>query len=224
MSGICAVWRKTSPALLSRALSSLAAGLSLESGELVSNCSSDDAGVGIAGRFVTQQIYQNSRLLIACDADLYNQDDLQKLVEFTGLVPEGSQTAALCAALYERFGCDFVEKLQGAFSLVLWDHRQRQLLAAIDGFGISRLVYHQDGRGFTVASRISSLTCGGDFDMEINPRSIANVLNFTSNLAPETIFRRVQRLLPGTMLIASDGEVRIRKFWDMSYGTSKVSE
>jgi asparagine synthase (glutamine-hydrolysing) len=218
MSGICAVWRKGNPAYLSRTLSSVAAGLSVRPEESVTQHSAGGAGVAIARRFETQQIYQNSRLLIACDADLYNSDALRELVEFTEPVPEESQTAGLCAALYERFGCDFLEKLEGAFSLVLWDTGKRQLLAAIDGFGINRLVYGQTAQGLTVASRISSLMGGGDLDTEINPRSIANILNFSSNLAPETIFKKVERLPPGTVLITCDGEVRLRKFWDMAYG------
>src|ERR1035438_668829 len=47
--------------------------------------------------------------------------------------------------------------------------------------------------------------------------------NFSSNLAPETIFRKVRRLSPGTMLIVADGQVRTRKFWDMQYGTGRDS-
>lgn len=223
MSGIGAVWRRSASPRLSRTLSCLAASLSFGPEEPVSQCSSEGAGVAAAARFETQQTYQNGRLMVACDADLSNQDDLQKLVEAAERFPEGTQTAGLCGALYERFGVDFVEKLHGAFSLVLWDRQQRQLLAAVDGFGIHRLVYHQDQQGVTVASRITSLSGAIDAKLEINPRSIANVLNFTSNLAPETIFRKVERLVPGTMLVASDREVRIRKFWDMRYGAESES-
>ena len=223
MSGICAVWRNGSAIDLSSTLSSVTAGLSIKSDESVFRHTGDGAGVGMARRFGTQQVYENARLLIACDADLHNLDDLHQLVEFSEPVPEDSKTACLCAALYERFGFDFLEKLQGAFSLVLWDRRQRQLLAAIDGFGMNRLAYYEDSQGVTVASRVSALTCGGDLDFEINPRSIANVLNFSANLAPDTIFKKVERLPPGTMLIAGDGRVRLRKFWDMAYGVGADS-
>ena len=223
MSGICAISRKNAPSHLSTALSSIVARLTFGVEDTISQNRDEAAGVAVAARFGTQQIYQNDRLMIACDADLYNQDDLLKLVELTEAPSEGSQTAGLCAALYERFGCDFVEKLQGAFSLVLWDRRKHQLLAAIDGFGINRLVYHRDGQGVVVASRITPLSGAGDLDLEINPRSVANILNFTSNLAPETIFKNVQRLSPGTMLIASDDDVCTRNFWDMSYGKGSES-
>jgi len=62
-------------------------------------------------------------------------------------------------------------------------------------------------------------------DLEVNPKAIVNILNFTSNLGPETIFTTIRRMAPGTLLSASNGQVRIQKYWDMRYaGDSGRSE
>ena len=175
------------------------------------------AGVAVAARFSTQQIFSNSRLLIACDADLYNENELKGGAGDGSEVPENARTAALLAALYERFGSSFVEKLRGGFSVVLWDRRERTLLAAIDGFGIKRLVYHRHARGLIVAARINAVAQYAKSNLQINPRAIANVLNYSANLAPETIFTGVHRLTPGTLLVASDGNPRLTTFWDIRY-------
>ena len=224
MSGICAVWRRDNPSALRRSLACSLAGLSLRSGDPIQQQSAGGVGLGIVRRFETQQIYQNSNCLIACDAELYNESELRKRVELVEAAPQESQTAALCAALYDRLGYGFFEKLEGAFSIALWDKRQKELVAAIDGFGIKRLVYHDDDRGVRIASRISSLTADGEIDAAINPSAIANVLNFSSNLAPETIFRNVKRLRPGAVLIASESQIRFRQFWDVSYGKGSHSD
>ena len=71
---------------------------------------------------------------------------------------EDTGTAALLAALYDRFGSGFVEKLRGGFSFVLWDRRERKLLAAVDGVGVKRLVYYHDAQVLLIASRIDALT------------------------------------------------------------------
>ncbi len=111
-----------------------------------------------------------------------------------------------------------MEKLRGAFSVALWDRVERRLLAAIDGFGVKRLVYSDNGTAVVIATRIDALVRSGEVDTQINPHAIPNILNFTANLAPETIFSRVQRLVPGGLLSAGDGGVRVRKYWDMRYG------
>lgn len=219
MSGICAVWRKNSEGT-AETLACVAAGLSLAAAERTGQEMADgaEAGVGVSSIFATQQIYRNDRVLIACDADLHNLDELQALTSDRQPVAEGAKTAALMARLYERFGPGFVDKLRGAFSVALWDRRERKLLASIDGFGINRLVYYQDGQLLAVASRVDALMRLAGIGREINPRAIANILNFSANLGPGTIFTRVQRLGPGTLLLASEGRTHIEKYWDMRYG------
>lgn len=220
MSGICAIRRKASPARLAEALASLSGGLSLTPVERTGHATDLEAGmgVGVSARFDTQQIWRSPRILIACDADLYNEDELTDRLSDCGPFPENARTAALLAALYERFGCDFVEKLRGGFSVVLWDRRMRQMVAAVDRFGIKRLVYYQDRNSLLVSSRADAIARTGEIELTIDPRAIANVLNFGSNLGPGTVLAKVHRLMPGTMLLASDGQTLTKRYWDMRYG------
>jgi asparagine synthase (glutamine-hydrolysing) len=213
MSGICAVWRKEEPERLGRTLAAVSAGLSQAAGERPGQETSQGAGVAVQARFPeSQQVFRDSRLMLACDAELLNEPELRSAL---GEAPHG--TAALLAALYLRHGDEFVSKLRGGFSLVLWDFNERRFLAAIDGFGIKRLAWYDDGKLLVIASRVDAVRAGTG-DLEINPRAIANVLNFSVNLAPETIFSRVQRLAPGTLLRASGRDTLTVPYWDMRYG------
>src|SRR5262245_42952428 len=224
MSGICAVWRKGDDRQMTAMLARISVGLALETSDRVERKIEQDGGVGVCAQFAMQQIYGNGRVLLACDADLYNLDELRDLVALNEEVPDDVATAALLAALYERFGPVFVEKLQGGFSVVLWDCRDRKLIAAIDGFGMKRLVYHQHQGVLLVASRIDALLQSGEIERSVNPRAIGNVLNFSISLAPETIFNEVHRLIPGALLIASADGTRVEKYWDMRYAASTESE
>src|SRR5262249_2065642 len=115
----------------------------------------------------------------------------------------------------------FTEKLRGAFSFVLWDRQKRQLIAAVDHFGVNRLVYYEDSKVFVIASRIDALVRAGNIPTDINPRAVANTLHFTNNLAPDTILAKVRRLTPATILTASPTGVRTAPYWDMRYGRGK---
>src|SRR3954447_6208047 len=131
MSGICAVWRKEDPARLREALTPVSRGLALAAGEQLEQATDLSTGVAVSARFASQQVFENDRVLVACDADLYDIDP---------------KVAALLGRSYERYGTSFVEKLRGSFSFVLWDRRERKLVAAVDGFGVNRLVYFQNDR------------------------------------------------------------------------------
>src|SRR5579871_3593123 len=213
MSGICAVWRRDHPEQIPEMLGAVSEGLFLHPAERLEQLTVPGIGLGISARFGTQQLYQDAQVMIACDADVSNKTELRGWAGRR----EGVGTAALIAAAYERFGSGFVEKLRGSFSFILWDKRNRTLLAAVDGVGAKRLVYYDDGRVFLIASRIDALTRYHGINREINPRAIANVLNFSANLAPETIFTTVHRVAPGTLLHHADGHTRLETYWDMSY-------
>jgi len=217
MSGICAVWRRGPSERMIEGLTAVTAGLSQDAVARTRYETDQSVGLGVCARFETQQVYRSEQALVACDADLYNEDELRAWAGRPA--PEArNATASLIAALYERFGRAFVERLRGAFSIILWDVRKKELLAAIDGFGIRRLVYYQDRNVLIVASRIGAvLQCPG-VEARINQRSVANVLNFTTNLAPDTIFTEVARLRPGTLLAASENDTRTSSYWDMRYG------
>lgn len=223
MSGICAVWRRDTPGPVTTTLSAIASGLSFSSEETVAVQTDRNAAVGASARFRTQQVYANARVLIACDADLYNEDELSRLIQMNEAPPPGARTAALMAAAYEKFGYAFLEKLQGAFSVLLWDRHDRKWLAAVDGFGIHRLAYYDDGNLFIAGSRIDALLRSGAVSREINPRTIANVLNFSANLAPDTAFANVSRIPPGSFLVVSDRSKHVEKYWDMRYDVKSES-
>jgi asparagine synthase (glutamine-hydrolysing) len=225
MSGICAVLMNGHPARTMQALDAVAAGLSSSAEAPVSVKTATDqmAGLGLSRRFDSQQIYSDSRVCLVCDAGLYNEGELGNPGSDAGMVPENAKTAALLAAQYERFGCGFVEKLRGGFSVIVWDRQRQRLCAAVDGFGIKRLVYAERRNIVLIASRIDAVVQSGLVGTEINARSIPNILNFSANRSPETIFANVQRLEPGTLFVHENGHSRSKRYWDMRYGVGNES-
>jgi asparagine synthase (glutamine-hydrolysing) len=225
MSGICAVWRKDTPETGARALDALCAGLSLESQERREVTLDGAVGIGVSARFETQQICRDPLVAVACEADIYNFAELREFLPDIAEPAEPNGTAVLFAQLYARFGIRFIEKLRGDFAIVVWDRRKGDLYAAVDGFGIHTLVYYEDSRNLLIASRIDALLATGEVPRKIDPRGIAKYLNYTVNLAPDSIFANVRRLLPGQFLCASGGRVRqIEQYWDMRYLSSGASE
>lgn len=216
MSGICGVWQKQNPGRAKAVLDRMLDGLLREGTCRPEQRSAAGAGVGVQARFHTQQIFETPAVLIACDAELRNRKELIALAANHPAAQHN--TAALLAVLYERFGCDFAAKLRGVFSIILWDRKERKLVAAVDHFGVNRLVYYEDSQVALVATRIESLRCADAFDLEVNPRAVANVLNFSVNFGPETAVCKVMRIPPATVWVASESGTVQKKYWDMRYG------
>lgn len=215
MSGICAVWRKDDPRALAGTLHAVCRGLSIDPREITSQVTLATAGVAVSARFPTQQVYRTEHLILAADADLSNEADLPAP---RGDVPANARIAARMAEAYVRHGEECATRFEGNFSFVLWDNRERKLLAGIDRFGVNRLTYFENDRAVIVSSRLDALARSGEFDPEVDPHAILNVLNFGANLGPGTALANVHRISPGSLLIASpDGRTGLRRYWDMRY-------
>jgi asparagine synthase (glutamine-hydrolysing) len=221
MSGICAIWQKDASAKVRETASTMCAGLSLTGCEQQNIAVHDGAALGVSARFPSQRLFETPNLVVACDAQLYNQPELHRLL--INPAPQGDP-AALFAGLYERFGPGAVEKARGDFSVIVYDRRSRTLFAATDPFAVCPLVYYEDVSSIVIASRLDALMASRKVQRDVNPRGIANYLNYTVNLAPETIFAGVQRLLPGTYLLASASGREARSYWDMRYDIDSSSE
>ena len=185
MSGICGVRRRYSQEHVSRTIGAMANGLLLDTRVPVITKTAGEAAVGAASRFGTQQVYANERSPTTCDAELYDEPDLRASVDCDASVG----TAGLLVALYERFGTAFASRLDGAFSFILWDRHRRCLIAGVDGFGIHRLAYYQDGNTLAIASRLDAFLQSGIVRRDLDPRGVANFMNYGVNLAPEHFLR-----------------------------------
>lgn len=100
-------------------------------------------------------VYDN--LVLVFNGEIYNYKSLRK--ELEGLnykFDTGSDTEVLLKA-YHCFGNDFIDKLRGMYSLIIYDKLNKELTLARDFFGIKPLyVFHQKDN-FYFSSEMMSL-------------------------------------------------------------------
>ena len=148
------------------------------------------------------------------DLDLSNLKELQVLIG-----RDGADRNGLLASLYRREGAQFIRRLQGGFAFALWDQQLRELLLAVDQFGIKRLYYATDSSNSKTAfASIPSVLvrlCGEQ--ARVDASAVYNYLNFGYVPAPTSIFRGISRLAPGHTLHVRDGKATLKPYWDMEY-------
>ena len=91
------------------------------------------------------------RYTLVFNGEIYNfrqlrEDLIQRGHKFT----TGSDTEVL-VHLYEEFGADMVEHLNGMFAFAVWDEPRQRLLLARDRAGEKPLFYWTDGEEFVFA-------------------------------------------------------------------------
>ena len=148
------------------------------------------------------------------NGEIYNYVEVRQVLGEAGF--RGSSDSEVLLRAYRRWGVDCLEQLRGMFAFALWDEHEQTLFCARDRFGIKPLYYAQVDGVLFLASEAKALL---PFlpAIETDAEGLQDYLTFQFVLHGRTLFRGVQELLPGHYLLVRDGEVIVRRYWEVHY-------
>jgi asparagine synthase (glutamine-hydrolysing) len=117
-----------------------------------------------------------------------------------------SGDASYLVHLYEEMGCAFLEKLNGWFSGALLDFREQKLVLFNDRYGVNRVYYHEDSRGFYFSSEAKSLLNVLPRTRQLELQSLGELLSCEAVLQNRTLFPGISLLPPASCWVFSAGE------------------
>jgi len=161
---------------------------------------------------------EDSSLWITYNGEIYNHADFRSELERKGHSYQSNCDTETILHLYEEHGERCVDYLRGMFAFAIWDKRSKELFIARDRLGVKPLYYaFLDDGSLYFGSEIKTLFEAGAVKPEINFRVLPDYLANRAPSGEETLFCGVKRLLPGHSLVWSDGELRVNRYWDVSF-------
>ena len=161
---------------------------------------------------------EDASLHITYNGEIYNHADYRESLEAKGHVYQTHCDTETILHLYEEHGSACVDYLRGMFAFAIWDQRKQELFIARDRLGVKPLYYvHRDDGSLFFGSEIKTLLEARAVRPEINYAVLSDYLANHATSGEETLFRGVKRLLPGHVLTWRDGEVTIRRYWDVDF-------
>jgi len=161
---------------------------------------------------------EDASLHITYNGEIYNHADYRESLEANGYVYQNHCDTETILHLYEEHGSACVDYLRGMFAFAIWDQRKQELFIARDRLGVKPLYYvHRDDGSLFFGSEIKAVLEAGAVRPEINYTVLSDYLANHATSGEETLFRGVKRLLPGHVLTWRDGEVNVRRYWDVDF-------
>ena len=160
---------------------------------------------------------EDGTIWIVFNGEIYNYQELRKFLLSKGHVFRTQTDTEVIVHLYEELGPQCLEKLRGMFAFAIWDENKKTLFLARDRVGIKPLYYWKSGEELVFASEIKAILADPAVRRTLAPEIIDRFLTFLYVPGEETLLKGICKLAPGHYLLAKDGKVEIRQYWDLSF-------
>ena len=159
---------------------------------------------------------EDESIWLVFNGEIYNHAKLRQQ-----LISQGHSFRSQCDSetivhLYEQYGVDLLDHLNGMFAFAIWDSNNQRLMLARDRLGQKPLYYHFHPSSGQVlfGSELKSILASGLVKRELNPRALDDFLVYQYVPHPRSIFQTIDKLAPGHYAVFEDGKLQTQCYWN----------
>jgi asparagine synthase (glutamine-hydrolysing) len=157
---------------------------------------------------------ESGEVWIVFNGEIYNFTEIKGELELKGYRFQTKSDTEVILRAYEEYGVEALNRLRGMFAFVIWNEKEKSLFLARDRLGIKPLYFYFDKKKLVFASEIKGILADHEIPREIDEKGLNNFFSYGHSVAPHTIYRGIEKLLPGHYLICRESKVQIREYWD----------
>lgn len=156
---------------------------------------------------------------IVFNGEIYNYLELKDWLIKKGFQFETASDTEVILKMYEACGIDFVNELNGMFAFLLYDRKNRRVIAARDHFGIKPLYYYAAGDLILFASEIKAILAHPDLVAEPEYAAVHQYFILQHTLGETTLFRNIKKIMPGHIQVIDLDtlDIRSRRYWHLDF-------
>src|SRR4030043_541 len=160
---------------------------------------------------------EEGTLTVICNGEIYNFLELRQELIAAGHRFRTSSDVEVIVHLYEDLGPECVHRLRGMFGFALWDSHLRLLMLARDRLGIKPLYYTVGAEGLCFGSEIKSILIANLIKPKMDVLALRDLFTFGFVRGLGTLFSGIHQLLPGHYLLYQEGDVSMKRYWQVSF-------
>lgn len=168
-----------------------------------------------------QPMHFREKYTIIFNGEIYNHQEIRKQFSLNGSTSSDTETLLL---LYDRFGTNFLEHIDGMFAFVIYDKIKNLLFIARDRAGKKPFYYFFDEKKFVFASELNCLKTM--VPLEIETANFFQYLRLGSFYRQFTPYKNVSELRAGSFLIVDCDLLKVNetRWWNINDFYQKESK
>jgi len=158
---------------------------------------------------------EDGTVWIVFNGEVYNHRALRRRLVSRGHRFRTSSDTETILHAFEEYGEACVDHLEGMFAFAVYDAKSHELFVARDRLGKKPLFWGIFSGVLHFGSEMKAIAASPAFDDALDLSGLEAYLSLGYFLAPQTVYRHVQKLEPGSWLRLRDGRVTTGRYWDV---------
>jgi asparagine synthase (glutamine-hydrolysing) len=160
-------------------------------------------------------------VIMMCNGEIYNYKDLKYELQYKGYKFKTKTDVEVILHGYLEWGNSLWNKLNGIFSIVIYDRRIKKIFLVRDHLGVKPLHYFIKKDKIYFGSDYNSFLNIAEYQQTLNNSALLSYLSFRNVVGKQTFYKNIYDLLPGTE-INFDGNCKNEyQYWDIPIDTKK---
>lgn len=160
--------------------------------------------------------HNSAAYAIVYNGEIYNTDELIPPLSAAGYSFTTTSDTEVILYAYMHYGSSFISKLNGIFSIVIWDGAQNRLFLYRDRVGVKPLFYTLQNNTLLFGSEPKALFCYPHFKAAIDENSLREILAIgPARTSGNGVFCNVCEIRPGHMMSFSSSGIYDETYWDL---------
>lgn len=148
------------------------------------------------------------------NGEIYNYQALRDMLIKLGYEFKTQSDTETIVHLYEEYGEDFIQYIDGMFAIALWDEKKEKLLLYRDRFGKKPLFYYFDNNELYFSSEIKSFPKKIIHSTKINIKAVFEYLNLGYIPNSMSIYEKIHKLEPAHYLVFEKNNIKVIRYWN----------
>ncbi len=171
-----------------------------------------------------QPMFSEDRSIVTMvNGELYNFREVRSELEKRGHRFRTQTDVEIVPHLYQIYGDDFVDHINGMFAIALWDTKKRRLILARDRFGEKPLYYGVFDGKLIWASEPKAVLAHPSVRAELDLDALRQYLSYDYVPAPHSIYKGIFKLPAAHILTVESSEIKTRRYWNLSWSEPAAS-
>lgn len=160
---------------------------------------------------------EDGTLWIVFNGEIFNYVELRPQLEARGHQFSTNSDTEVILHLYEDYGPDCLQYMNGQFAIAIWDTHRQELFLARDRLGIRPLFYSRTSEAFIFGSEIKALLADPRLQAEIDPLALDQIFTYWSTLSPRTVFKDIFEVPAGHYARLRGDQFDLQPYWSVSF-------